>query len=85
MLSAMRANLFRSGLHVQKSRQYLACLVFTGIVHDPHFGLSLQEGNLAQRTRGVGIENMAGDAKTGQRVDSQLGIEQGGGDVNPFH
>ena len=68
-----------------QTRQGFACGYFLRVVIYPDFGLCLHERHLAQCTGGVGIENMRDDTQAGQRVDGQLGIEQGGGNVNPLH
>ncbi len=68
-----------------QTRQGFTCGCFLRVVIYPNFGLGLHERNLAQRAGGIGIENMCDDTQAGQRVDGQLGVEQGGGNVNPLH
>lgn len=62
---------------VAQSSQCLARTRFLRIVIDPHFGLHLHERHLAQCAGGVDVENVGDDAEAGQRIDSQLGVEQG--------
>lgn len=70
---------------VVQSGQGLARSRFLRVVVDPHLGLSLHEWHFAQRTSGVGVEDVGGDAEAGQRIGGQLGVKQGGSNVNPFH
>lgn len=68
-----------------QTRQGFTCGGFLRVVIHPDFGLGLHERHFAQRAGGIGIENMCNNPQAGQCVNGQLGVEQGGGNVNPLH
>lgn len=81
----MGADFLVARRRVAQPRQYFARPRFLDIVVDPYFGLHLHERHFAQCAGGIDVENVGDDAEAGQRIDSQLGVEQGGRDENPFH
>lgn len=84
-LTAVRTGFFAARVSILQTGQGFLSLYRLRVIVHPYFGLSLHERDFAQCACSIGIENMCVYAETRQRIDGQLGIEQRGCNVDPFH